>query len=745
MKDAQKPDHETLFNVISYLREGQYVIPDFQRDFEWEPSDIRALMGSIFRDYYIGSLLLWQGTDENFDALACEPVYGFTGDAKRTHIVLDGQQRLTAMYYAFIAPDIAAPKRQNRFLYFINVDRFMEEDYENAFDYDWTRRGLNLLNDQDRQFETHMFPLSVIGEGPYSVPNWVQGYETFWRKTAETSVDAEASEAEMHAENAHVFGKYLMDIMQQYRIAFIEISQNIELEKVCDIFTQINSRGVRLDIFDLINALLKPKGLRLRQELWRDAEQRLAFVESNRMNVYVLQVMSILCQSYCSPKYLYYLLPDNPRHIRGTDGVTRPEVLMPNISDFQLRWEEAVEALEQSINQLRHPQEFGAIASRYLPYIAILPVFAALHTIMKHLPVEHRLSAQRKFRLWYWASVFTNRYSGSVESTSARDFIDVKTWFEDDENEPSLIGEFQRSFSEIDFRRATATGTSIYNGIFNLLVLNGARDWVSGNVPQPGDLHDHHIVPKNWSKDLDLRTSIDTILNRSPLTEETNRDIIKDRLPNEYLPEWIESNGETKVLDVLQSHFISNTAVQILLREPFGPKDFEDFITERRNTLHKAIEELLVKERLDLSPDIRELDARTERTELLLRSIITDCLNDDLKKLPGNVYNQIQLISAKTATRNPFIDSNELQTLSGMIEYSDLRHLQNIITNKNLWATFEEVFRSKDALNGRFQQLADLRNSIRHSRAVDEITRKDGEAALLWFEETLAQHSIVNP
>ena len=27
------------------------------------------------------------------------------------------------------------------------------------------------------------------------------------------------------------------------------------------------------------------------------------------MNVYILQVMSILRQAYCSPKYLYFLLP----------------------------------------------------------------------------------------------------------------------------------------------------------------------------------------------------------------------------------------------------------------------------------------------------------------------------------------------------------------------------------------------------------------------------------------------------
>ena len=81
------------------------MIPDFQREFEWKPWDIRDLMRSIFLDYYIGSLLLWKGKKENFDALACEKIYGYHGNGNAEHIVLDGQQRLTAIYYAFVAPD----------------------------------------------------------------------------------------------------------------------------------------------------------------------------------------------------------------------------------------------------------------------------------------------------------------------------------------------------------------------------------------------------------------------------------------------------------------------------------------------------------------------------------------------------------------------------------------------------------------------------------------------------------------
>lgn len=117
MKDAQKPDHVSLNTLVNYLRDGRFVIPDFQREFEWKPRDIRELMRSIFLDYYIGSLLLWKGKSENFAALSCEPVYGYQGAGKPEYIVLDGQQRLTAIYYAFLAPDVPLPNKANRFFY----------------------------------------------------------------------------------------------------------------------------------------------------------------------------------------------------------------------------------------------------------------------------------------------------------------------------------------------------------------------------------------------------------------------------------------------------------------------------------------------------------------------------------------------------------------------------------------------------------------------------------------------------
>jgi hypothetical protein len=743
VKDAQKPDHISLNTLIGRIKEGRFMVPDFQREFEWNPWDISALMRSIFLDYYIGSLLLWKGKKENFEALSCESLYGFEGKGSPEYIVLDGQQRLTALHYAFLAPERPLPNRANRAIYFVHVDKFMAQEYDQAFSYDWnSRRIQKLMGDRNAQFAAHFFPMSMIGEGGRKLYKWFEEYEDYWKEkavVADAAGDVGAADiARNHAKNAEEFAEYTADLFEKYQISYIQLDEDLAVDKVCDIFTQINSRGIRLDIFDLLNALLKPKGLQLKH-MWRAASDRLEFVESEKMNVYILQVMSIMRQAYCSPRYLYFLIPGSEKPIRDPDGSRRKEILVPDIADFDRRWNRAVEALAAAIKILRHPQEFGAISAKYLPYVSILPAFASLQAFAKTCEPGTQLTAQRKIRHWYWASVFMNRYSGSVESTSARDYLDIKAWIEEDAAQPSLIQDFKHRFRGLELRKETKRGSSVYNGVFNLLVIQGARDWITGQVPQHDDLDDHHIVPASWGSKNLPGNSVHTILNRTPLSGGTNRKVIADRLPNEYLPEWIATNGENTVRAILESHFISPAAFDILMRKPFTPDDFEAFISERQRTLQDAIENLLVKERLDLPPNLRQLDAEIEQAELAIRAKIVAEMAGERGSIPEHVQQKIKERLQRDAKKNPAMDLDYYERLAGKLEYADLRELQDIILAKANWEMFQGCFASKELLMAKFSQLAELRNRIRHSRAVDQVFLKEGEAALIWFKQVLGQ------
>jgi hypothetical protein len=91
------------------------------------------------------------------------------------------------------------------------------------------------------------------------------------------------------------------------------------------------------------------------------------------------------------------------------------------------------------------------------------------------------------------------------------------------------------------------------------------------------------------------------------------------------------------------------------------------------------------------------------------------------------------------AKKNAGFDLNYYQTLGGKLEYADLREVQDAILSKANWQLFQTRFANKETLAKRFDQLAELRNGIRHSRSVDEVTRKEGEAALLWFRQVLGR------
>ena len=190
---------------------------------------------------------------------------------------------------------------------------------------------------------------------------------------------------------------------------------------------------------------------------------------------------------------------------------------------------------------------------------------------------------------------------------------------------------------------------------------------------------------------------------------------------------------------ILESHFVSPSAFDILRRDPFGPDDFEAFLAERQRTLQDAIEDLLVKERLDLPPQLRELDAQVEAVELTLRVTIAEALGGDAAGLPPHVLQKIDERLQAAAKKNAALDLNYYQTLGGRLEYADLREVQDAILSKTNWPLFQARFQNKETLAKRFDQLAELRNGIRHSRTVDEVSRKEGEAALLWFRQVLGR------
>jgi uncharacterized protein with ParB-like and HNH nuclease domain len=85
--------------LVNRVRDGDIKIPAFQRGFVWDQEQIIELLDSIYKNYPIGSILLWNSTERlkasrNIGGLVLpdrEPEYP-------VNYVLDGQQRLSSIY-----------------------------------------------------------------------------------------------------------------------------------------------------------------------------------------------------------------------------------------------------------------------------------------------------------------------------------------------------------------------------------------------------------------------------------------------------------------------------------------------------------------------------------------------------------------------------------------------------------------------------------------------------------------------
>lgn len=175
---------------------------------------------------------------------------------------------------------------------------------------------------------------------------------------------------------------------------------------------------------------------------------------------------------------------------------------------------------------------------------------------------------------------------------------------------------------------------------------------------------------------------------------------------------------------------------------------YDEFLIARRELIAERLNEFLDTAGLGdatehLDPRLRELDAHVVAVEIELRRLICLVLNERIADLPSHVQRNIKDRADQLRRTRP--GSFPSLDLAGALEFCDLRELQDILVSKQLWPRFASRFGTQEQLAIRFGQLAALRNSLRHVRTVDDVTRKDGEAAILWFRGALAATELENP
>lgn len=91
MATQLRNETRAIRELIEDFLEGRLVVPEFQRDYVWKPSKAPKLVDSLYRNFPISSLLLWESIDH------VEPRIQATGAKNFPGWLIDGQQRMTTL------------------------------------------------------------------------------------------------------------------------------------------------------------------------------------------------------------------------------------------------------------------------------------------------------------------------------------------------------------------------------------------------------------------------------------------------------------------------------------------------------------------------------------------------------------------------------------------------------------------------------------------------------------------------
>jgi len=546
---------------------GEVMLPDFQRNFVWTRQDVEELLKSLLENMFVGTFLIQDVNPDNlpFKTIPIEGAKDINKEfmEKPNILVLDGQQRLTSMFYAIYEPDIPLKNVANPYRFFINIKELLNNNIDDAV-FSWSvkwREYKNLLDkngnyDFNKLKEEMIIPVSLLKDD----------FSDIWHEDLE--------KMNLERDKAKKIFSYIKNIIN-YQVLTLEVSINEKPETIAVLFEKINRTGVKLSIFDLLTArLYKFLNLRNKWEESFEEYENIRKISSNdkrdtTIAYYIIQ--SIALNNNLSIKSREMLKID--------DKILNEEI-----------WDRYVKTFNSFLDRFLDKNEYGiGNVEKWIPYKPMLIVLLALDNLKN--------KNYNKINKWYWSSVFLERFSGSTESKLTKDYKELKQWFEDDTKIPSSILEMReilfKTFTILDKRYS---GNSVYKGVFNLLFMNDARDFYENDKIKfsSNDLDDHHIFPKQFLKDKKIDVNFDCVANRTLITSKTNRKISK-KSPNTYINEMINIHkNEQVVLDILEKHFINKEMYDLLMNTTEKSSSVE--VKENFNKFIKLREELIKKE-----------------------------------------------------------------------------------------------------------------------------------------------------
>ena len=323
MNKQPKPDSKKYTDLISEIQKGQIKIPKFQRDFVWSIDKTAKLLDSILKGYPIGTFILWETNErlndiKNIGNLELPPI----PDDIKVQYVLDGQQRITSLYAAFLGASIQK-EGEKKITNYGSIFVDLEGDIDN--------------NDEQ-------IIVSEQPESTFITLNEVLNFNDNLLEIKERFSDEQFKKIHQYSQT---FSTYDFSTV---------VLRKEDIDSAIEVFTRINTGGQTLTLFEIMSA--KTYDEEQKFDMQAKFQKLLKELEVSKYDTIsstvILNVLSLILSKNKECKRKVVLQLDKQ-----------------SIIDI---WDDVISALKESIDYLR--SVYRIPVSTLLPYDALLVPFS---------------------------------------------------------------------------------------------------------------------------------------------------------------------------------------------------------------------------------------------------------------------------------------------------------------------------------------------------------------------------------
>lgn len=534
-------DKKPLTYLLDQIENRDLALPDFQRSFVWDPGATRELVISVMRSFPAGTLLLMQGGASVFAPRCVEgaPELG----SPPSHLILDGQQRMTSLYQAFTG--------SGTHRYFMNLRELIDgDDLDEAIEV-YNRKRATRWESLGSQAQDLMLPLGRLrdfGE---------------WRDDVLEMRQADDDTRKLRKALNELEKEYIKSV-ESYHFPVTTLSNKTPVEAVCTIFETLNRTGVKLSVFELLTARAFAHDVRLR-DLWNEARALNPVLEDFDVDpYYVLQTIAVL-------------LVGTPK---------RGAVLKLSVEEITSHWDRAIDGMARTLELLR--DECGVLTGQWLGYQTMLITLAAVWGSVSEATGPAIGDRRSKLKRWFWCSTFSGTYDNAANSTTEQDVPSLVGWLRGAFDPPDVVTGFRfdaTRWLDISYRQR-----ALYRATMALLMSVGPLDFHDGKkldkaVIDGERVDDHHVFPRGYLNDTVQTGPVDSVLNHTLLGKVTNIRIGK-KAPSAYLNDMALYLGEPLLAKILQSH-----GLPVEADGPLRGDRFDEFLAWRLQSLADRLAE----------------------------------------------------------------------------------------------------------------------------------------------------------